>query len=278
MNEGQDEERRRRQQRAAAAGAGAVVGAVMGGPLGAIVGAAAGPLLEPFAEKVWEEIRSDGRRRAAEVLASASEAADLPIEELTERIGASERTRLHAGIALSAATRTAWPHKVRTLGRVLASGLLATDETVIDTEEFILAAVADMEASHLTLLELLVCREPRYGPEGPYDVEFARRPYSTEWYAGDRRWTAEQIRHARPRLQPVLTSLIGTLTRHGLIAQNDNLPDALKKFEEAMGFSMSSGASTRIPEPPPSWSPTLLGEQVLGKFREAGIEPDEASG
>src|SRR5260370_29782649 len=117
--EGEEPDKRRgRYQQAAAAGAGAGVGAIMGsGPAGAMVGAALGPLLVPLAEKVWAEVTADGKRRAAEALALACEALDFEPEELEGLIGASDRTRLLAGIALSAATRTAWQDKVRTLGR-----------------------------------------------------------------------------------------------------------------------------------------------------------------
>ena len=79
----------------------------MAGPVGAIGGAALGRLLERLVERIWEEVSRDGRRRAAEVLASAAEAAGRPIEEVTELSHASKKTRLLAGIAMSAATRTA---------------------------------------------------------------------------------------------------------------------------------------------------------------------------
>ena len=62
---------------------------------------------------------------------------------------ASDQSRLQAGIALSAATRTAWPPKVIALGRALAAGLVAADEARILTEPFIMAALADVEAPPL---------------------------------------------------------------------------------------------------------------------------------
>ena len=54
------------------------------------------------------------------------------------------------GFALSAATRTVWEDKVRTLGRSLASGLLAEDNAEIDTEQMIIAAITDIEGPQLT--------------------------------------------------------------------------------------------------------------------------------
>ena len=64
------------------------------------------------------------------------------------------------GFALEAATRTAWEDKVRTLGRSLASGLLADDNAKIDTEQMIIAAIADIEGPQLAMLELLVRWRP----------------------------------------------------------------------------------------------------------------------
>lgn len=134
------EKRRDRHQRAAATGAGTAVGAIVAGPPGVILGAMLGPLLEPVVAKVWEEVSADGRRRAGETLAAARGVLDCEPEELDVMLRASDRTRLLAGIALSAATRTAWPAKVGTLGRSLASGLLAEDDSQIDTEQLIIAA------------------------------------------------------------------------------------------------------------------------------------------
>ncbi len=281
--EGEEPDKRRaRYQQAAAAGAGAGVGAIMGsGPVGAMVGAALGPLLVPLAEKVWAEVTADGKRRAAEALALACEALDYEPEELEGLIGASDRTRLLAGIALSAATRTAWQDKVRTLGRSLASGLLAADDAQIDTEQLIIAAIADIEAPQLSLLELLACWVPpgqgRVVAE-PYEAD----PSLEEWHLGGRRWTAEDIGVARPRLRPVMSSLLGTLQRHGLATQNDNIAQALENYSQAF----DSRQGRRIPQATPrisgatvtpaaTWSPTELGEQVLDRFCKAGAEvPD----
>ena len=84
----------------------------------------------------------------------------VPVEEMEERINASERTELLTGFALSAASRTAWEDKLRTLGRSLASGLLAEDDATIDTEQMIIAAITDIEGPQLAMLELMVAWRP----------------------------------------------------------------------------------------------------------------------
>jgi hypothetical protein len=272
-----------------ASGLGAGVGALHAGPIGAIVGAILGPVLEPLAAKVWAELSADGRRRAGETLAAACETLECDSDELDQRIGESERTRLQAGIAVSAATKTVWPAKVRVLGRALASGILAEDEATVDTEMLILAAMADIEAPDLSLLELLACRVP---PLTVGEAEIAH-PRLNKYGAFLPRhgWTQIEVGLYRTRLKLVLPSLLGTLQRHGLIMQDDNTVEAMVKMSEAMeqqtawkqhinggrlrgvpvGLS-SAGIGNLVPQ---SWSVTDLGELVLERYREAGADlPD----
>ena len=98
---------------------------------------------------------------------------------------------------------------------------------------------------------------------------------------------ARQIVAARPQLRPVLTSLLGTLQRHGLAAENDSTPEALEQFGKVMTQQVNRqagqnqrGRQARPPTrretaaylPGPSWSPTELGETILDYYRLAGEE------
>src|SRR5262249_6512474 len=111
------------------------------------------------------------------------------------------------------------------------------------------------------------------------------------WHAGQRVWTEYQIGEVRPTLRPVVVSLMATLQRHGLAVQNDDTPAVLAKYSEAMRAEAARGLSGRdqrgnqlLPRllavkaqqftPPPSWSPTELGERVLGYYRLAASEFD----
>lgn len=276
------EMRRDRYQRAIAAGAGAGAGLIAAGPVGLVGGALLGPLLEPLVDKIWGEVSGGGRRRATQVLTSAAEAADRPVEEIAELSRASDQSLLLAGTAMSAATRTAWDGKVRTLGRSLASGLLATDEAQIDTEQLIIAAISDIEGPHLALLDLLVSSEPDITALGGN----ARPAIAPE----RRKWTIGQITAVRPKLSPVVPSLIGTLQRHGLIKENDNVADAIQGYSNELANQSAREAARptnnrqrRMPgvprlnphvarrlTPQQTWSPTELGDQVVARFRAAG--------
>lgn len=222
MPEDDADERRDRHQRAVAAAGGAFLGGIAAGPLGAVIGAGLGPELEPLISGVWAELSASTRQRQIDVLASAIDGG-IPQDELGERINASERTQLLTGLALSAAARTAWEDKVRTLGRSLASGLLADDNAKIDTEQMIIAAVTDIEGPQLAMLELLVRWAPGRnagGPpiEGPLDVPAYSysRSYDGSWQVHGREWNIRQIAFARPNLAPITPSLLGTLQRQRL--------------------------------------------------------------
>jgi hypothetical protein len=303
MSENEQGKRSDRYQRAAAAGLGSAVGLPLG-PAGVVAGAAAGVLLEPFAAKVWDEVSSDARRRGGEALSYTQTATSLNDEEFERLVTDSERTRLLTGVMLSAASRTVWDGKLRTLGRSLASGLLATDEAIIDCEQMIMAAIADLEAPHLSLLDLLVSYTPirRVGQQEPEKIEIPTYSYyfsshlppeEQRWAARDREWTVEQIGFARPRLVTVLSSLLGTLQGHGLALLDINTDKSIEKFSaeleretnrvigppsrgtNAKGLIRAPRIS-RVPTEEPTWSPTELGEQVWVRFRDAGVAVPDA--
>ena len=131
-------------------------------------------MLEPLVRGVWAELSESARQRQVDVLVSAIHAG-IPVDEVKERINASERTQLLTAFALDAASRTAWENKVRTLGRSLAAGLLAEDNAKVDTEQMIIAAITDIEGPQPAMLEFLVRWKPRRYAGGP-PVEGPRHP------------------------------------------------------------------------------------------------------
>jgi hypothetical protein len=306
-----DGERRDRDQRAAAAAAGAALGSAAG-PVGAIVGAWLGPKLEPLVRGVWAELSESARQRQTDVLFWAIRNG-VPVDEMEERINTSERTRLLTAFALSAATQTAWEDKVRTLGRSLAAGLLADDDAKIDTEQMIIAAIADIEGPQLAMLELLVCWLPddESGTDtvdGPLDIPKYSRPRDPEhsddpeysddpiwggnWHVGLRQLSRRHIAYGRPNLASIAPSLLGTLQRHGLVVQNDNTGEAMARYSNATqqeldrrstphgaegfvfgGFPTVPYAGSLVPDP--TWSPTELGEQIYLRFRDADTELED---
>ena len=264
-------ERFDRHAQALAAGLGALAGLPFGGPVGAVVGAALGPLLVPVAEEIFREVSRDGRRRSGEALAAACEASGLSAEETVRRALSNEKSRLLSATAIVAATHTAWEDKVRTLGRSLASGLLAADDAEVDSEQMIMAAIADMEAPHLALLDLLVAWSPLELAEETklfrheFDDDVQSQPPSRGWNVGARKWYVPVIQDCRPRLTPVLHALVGTLERHGLAVYESNVDNS-----DSLRLESYNPKKQR-----PYVEPTMLGEQVWLRFYKAGANvPD----
>jgi hypothetical protein len=265
-------------QRMIAGGAAATFGYSVGRLPGAALAAMSSPALEPLAGKVWGEIGPDARRRQTTTLAAACDAmGGADAAALEERIMASEQSRLQAGIALDAASRTAWPPKVIALGRALAVGLTADDK--IDSYALILAALADIEVPHAFLLELLTGHWPRMIGQ-QLTAELYVPALGASWSVGQRIWHPADIGSARPRLSPALPSLLGTLQRHGLVTRGDSADDPFSRTGREMNQRFVSDLAARhqnagaIPGYAPSraWVPTELGQEVMDLLLEAGAE------
>jgi hypothetical protein len=277
-----------------AAGTGAALGLPFGPP-GAIGGAALGALLEPVARNLLKYLSGDARRRSGEVLSAACEASEFSTEDTLARMFSDEKSRLLAGTAIVAAAHTAWEDKVRTLGSSLASGLLASDDAEVDIEQMIMLAIADLEAPQLALLDLLVAWRPplTVGERDPVRLDIPEYSHSRlrdrGWSVNERKWQNQLIRLYRPRLAPVLSSLVGSLQRHGLALFEDNSDREIEQLKEAVENEATrrdqeqrsgrrqrrSMTAFKVEPVPGTWEPTELGEQVWLRFRDAGAKvPD----
>jgi hypothetical protein len=254
--------------KALAVTAGAAAGLWLG-PDGVVWGAMSGALLEPPAVRMIERMQQGMQRRCKKVADIASETAGLSSEELYARICEDEKLQVLTFKAMDAATRTAWEDKLRTLGRSLACGVLASDEARFSTEQRIMAAIGDIEDAELALLDLLVAwrlGESEYTttpvrldiPEYSHSQRSDRR-----WSLGQRKWFVNAIQTYRPRLTPLLPALIGTLQGHGLIT-----------YESNVGSPGSILDTT--PNPGPYAEPTQLGELVWMRFDGAGANVPHA--
>jgi hypothetical protein len=260
------------------------------GPAGPFVTAATAPYLERVSLWAWDKFGEDSKNRISGMLGRAWHASGLSAIKFAGRIGRSEQTRLLTATAMTGAATTAWPPRVRAIGNLLAKGLVADDEDEIDLITLALAAMAEMGRPHVMLLDLLVNFAPYFTV-----ASSEAQPYSGPrsgrggWQAGRRIWTADQIRTVEAPLKPALTGLIGTLVRHGLAVENNDAAAALQKTVE--GFERRGREQARqttagarltadrlrphIPEVPRverTWSPTELGEYVLGLYHEAAGE------
>jgi hypothetical protein len=214
---------------------GALVGLALGGPGGAIVGAA----VEPVLQQIVLETLARRHQRAGRAIAAAAAGAGMTPEELLDRILGDERLLDLAAAAVAAASETMIEAKIRALGRALASGALATDDTVVDEQRFLVDTLADLEAPHVRVLNQLSIEHEGYGsPVGP---DGRSRAYG---------WLLEDLSAGLPGLVPVLQSVLNVLAGRGLI-----LDTAEGTYEYQ-----------------PRWVLTEFGKQCLVMLKERGHE------
>jgi hypothetical protein len=280
-----------------AGAAAAAAGYALGGPAGAVLGNAAAPYLAALFQRAVEPLWADRVRRAEKMMEAAAEATGLPPEELADRAAESEKARFLTDKAVKAATNTMWPEGIRAIGRAYAAGLLAKDKTVIDGRLRAIGIMEDLDELHVRLLDLLVRYEPGVDQDEGAHLAVHSRPYvntagSKVWYAS-LGWKTEQIRAVMPEIQPVLSNLLGELRESGLAQENDTAPDVARQLRDHLTEQINNHAEQmqrtqgvrpiklkmrRFRRAYPTWSPTELGEKVLGFYAEAGAEDSQNPG
>ncbi len=158
-----------------------------------VVAKAVGVILSKFATRREES--------TSEVLQLAADMAGVPVDEVARRAVADERTLELAGEAIWAAWQTLNADKIRGLARALANGLTAEER--IDQERLVIAALSDMEAVHIKVLDFMD-QPNRY-----------RAHRSSSWQVGE--LTAEL-----PGLQAAFRPVLAVLERHYLVKLVEN--------------------------------------------------------
>lgn len=288
-----------------AGGVTGVVGYTVAGPLGSVISNTATPYLAAVFRKVVRPFWEDRSRRAEKMLETAAETAGLTREQLATRAAESEQSRFLTDKAVRAAADTIWPEGIRAIGRAYVAGLLAEEKPVLNVRLRVLGIMEDLDEMHVRLLELLVRYEPEMRFDGlkaipqrvPSYVDMGAASGDPDdpmgWSIGRRKWTTKQINGVAPDLRQVLTSLLGELREAGLVQENDTAPDAFKRLSADVAKQVNDQAgqmqrrnqvgpirlqATTIPSGEPTWSPTELGEKILGFYAEAGAEDSQDPG
>lgn len=134
--------------------------------------------------------------RAARTLTLAAEKVGSE-ELLEERASADEHRHELTARVLRAAARTPLEAKLHALAQVLASGI--DPDGRVDEALVLVAALDDLEAPHVQVLQLLTQDSPDEVPE--------RRGFG---------WLIEQTVDALPGYALVMPAILSTLSRHGL--------------------------------------------------------------
>jgi hypothetical protein len=132
---------------------GGIAGVATGVP-GVVIVPAAAPYMLELLRRAWAEFGVRRLDSAAGVIAGASEELHVEPDEVLDLARSSpERVELLAA-ALLAASHTFNQQKVRALATAVANGL-GDDDARVDQERLIVAALADLEAPHIKLLDYM---------------------------------------------------------------------------------------------------------------------------
>jgi len=179
----------------------AAAGAGIGPPLGPVVAASVTPGLLVAAQHMLAEWQGLRIGRAASVLEAAAADADVEISELIEATGEREPFQMLAGEAMQAGAGTLLHAKVRALARAVATGY--QDDTTVDVQRLVVAALADMEILHVRVLHHMAIHMKEVARDGEEDLVM----HDLGSIASSLPGISEDVAHA----------VIGTFDRHGLV-------------------------------------------------------------
>lgn len=184
---------------AAGAAAGAALDLVVPG-----VGTVAAPGLQALANFVGQGLE---RRRAKAVgaLAEASRSSGMDEDQLL-MLAAQDDSRMELALrALTAASHAQQEAKIVALGRALATGVLAEDDALVDTEAYVIDGLSRLEPPHVCVLQLLA--------RSPIPQELGRVYKKTQLA-----WSVPALAEQYPQARSTLPAILGTLVAIGAVA------------------------------------------------------------
>lgn len=207
------------------------------------------------------------RRATARIneLGALLDGEDLTVDELTSRVESDDQASEFFEDVLEVAARTRYAPKLRYLARCLSNALKTKDGAIPDMTWLRMAAVRDLEAIHIRLLDVI--RVAQHEPRGPVPESVALDPDSTpvEEYLITRQSAASGLVLDETTLQTVMALLI----RHGLVAHDTHV-------EVQMEIDLSVGDNSAFAEPDTdvvsTYKVTALGIEILEAIGETASE------
>lgn len=209
--------------------------ASLGATLAALLGAATGPLapftaaaITPLTTRMMELIFAEWGRKNNVVAAAALQASGLDADEFSGILAGDPAMMGLAQRILWVASITGNEHKLRVLGGLLG-GAVASRGDKLDETELIVAALADIDAPHTAVLEVLTQPAPN---DKKYGRKAAEEERGSETHPGPRipphrdsgepmayepsSWLPEQIQDQLPIAPGFVDACLSVLTRHNL--------------------------------------------------------------
>lgn len=216
-----------------------------GGPAAAMLGAIVTPALARALVWLDERFFTQRLQSAAGVLDAAAESAGTTPDAFVTGLDDPSKLQL-AGAAIQAGAATVLDYKIRALGRALATGALAEDDAVVEIQALVIAALAELEAPHIRLLQAMTSMS-------------LRSPFSSP------PWTLHALGRMVPSLEPSARLLLNTLERVYAVERMDTTKAAIEAKDRA-------GTRSTFQVPAPKWRATDFGERLLDLLAEAGAD------
>lgn len=174
-------------------------------PAGPFAVAAASAMLTPYTARLVELAAAEWHRKSELVAETALAASGLGEEEFCARLSGNPDLLALAQKILWAASVSGNEHKLRTLGQ-LFGGAVKDRGDRLDEAQILAAALADLEAPHVAVLDVLT------GPAPQHEAMLERTGGATDpgW------WLPAQVQ-ANTAMDPeFVLACLNALTRHGL--------------------------------------------------------------
>lgn len=178
------------------------------------------------------------RGKAQDALDEACASSDTSPDELLTRAGQDDGRIELTMRALTAAAHASTEAKIRALGRALATGVLANDDTTVERETYIVDALGRLQTPHVRVLDILnEERKPEVtgGPSRP----------------SRRAWPTPAIATKYPQAGPILPSILATLVSVGAVVDV-----AIGTYDYAAAYETND-----------------FGKELLARLRETGAGP-----
>ena len=155
-------------------------------PAGAAAAAVAGAALTPYTTRMVELAAAEWRRKSGLVAETAVAASGLGDEEFCARLAGNPDLLALAQKILWAASMSGNEHKLRTLGQLLGGAVKDRGDR-LDEAQVLAAALADLEAPHMVVLDV------HFGPAPPHELLYkADLPEESDW------WIPSQVQANTP--------------------------------------------------------------------------------
>jgi hypothetical protein len=178
----------------------------VGLPAGPLAVAGAGAMLTPYTIRLIELAAAEWHCKSELVANTALAASGLGEEDFCARLSGSPDLIALAQKILWAASTSGNEDKLRTLGQLLG-GTVKDRGDRLDEAQVLAAALADLEAPHVAVLDVLTGPVPAHKSGIKNADGFS---FDTSW------WQADQVQADTPMDPEFVAACLNTLTRHGL--------------------------------------------------------------